>query len=103
MILFGSFLYAAAFDWLFSSDFAMLASSVFIDILPGFIKFQPMEDYLMARVFGGALVGVALGIQLWVGATTGVSHTEISENLGMGNHFRKYNLAKKLLVFWGCI
>lgn len=122
IILFGSFLYAFAFDWLFvpnniamgggtgiaqivnffipkvpigviviiiniplfaigirlkgikiliSSAFAMLTSSMFIDIIPVFINFHPMEDKVVACVLGGGLIGFALGIQLFAGATTG--------------------------------
>ena len=64
---------------LFSSVFAMVVSSVFIDILPLFIQFSPMEDHLVACIFGGAILGLSLGMMLWVGATTG--GTELAASL----------------------
>lgn len=57
----------------FSSLFAMLASSFFIDITAHLWTFPPMEDSLVACVFGGALIGVSMGMLLWIGATTGGS------------------------------
>ncbi len=57
----------------FSSLFAMLTSSLFIDLTAGLWAFPPMEDALVACVFGGALIGVSMGMLLWVGATTGGS------------------------------
>lgn len=56
---------------LYSSAFAIVAGSLLIDIFPRFIEFKPMEDLLLAALFGGVLMGFAMGIQLWVGATTG--------------------------------
>lgn len=57
----------------FSSLFAMLASSLFIDLAAQLFTFPPMEDALVACVFGGALSGISMGMLLWVGATTGGS------------------------------
>lgn len=57
----------------FSSLFAMLVSSLFIDLTAGLFTFSPMEDALVACVFGGALIGISMGMLLWVGATTGGS------------------------------
>ncbi len=56
---------------LLSSLFAMATSSVFIDVIPLFIEFNPMGDQFMSSVLGGALLGLSMGIQLWQGATTG--------------------------------
>lgn len=56
---------------LYSSAFAIFFGSLFVDIFPQFIEFTPMEDQLLAAVFGGVLMGFSMGIQLWVGATTG--------------------------------
>lgn len=49
--------------------YAMLASSVFIDLLSLF-QWQPMEPVL-AAIFGGVLLGVSLGLVFQHGATTG--------------------------------
>jgi uncharacterized membrane-anchored protein YitT (DUF2179 family) len=56
---------------LISSLFAMTVSSLFIDLLPLFCKFSPMEDKLLACIFGGVVLGVGLGITFLQGATTG--------------------------------
>ena len=55
---------------LVSSLYAMLASSVFVDLLHMFYTFQPMEPFL-ACVFGGVIIGLSLGIIFLQGATTG--------------------------------
>lgn len=55
---------------LVSSLYAMAISSVFIDLLDLLWVFQPM-DMMLAAVFGGALVGLSLGLVLLRGATTG--------------------------------
>ena len=55
---------------LLSSLYAMTLSSVFIDLLAALIPFSPMEP-LLACIYGGALLGVALGLILGQGATTG--------------------------------
>lgn len=67
------------FHVLWSSLFAMVVSSVFMDLMPLVITFEPMEDHLVACIFGGALLGLALGMMLWVGATTG--GTELAASL----------------------
>ena len=56
---------------LISSLFAMTVSSLFIDLLPLFCKFSPMEDKLLACIFGGVVVGGGVGITFLQGATTG--------------------------------
>ena len=55
----------------FSSLFAMAASSLCIDGLAALYTFPPMEDKLLACIFGGVLLGVSLGIIFLQGATTG--------------------------------
>ena len=55
---------------LVSSLYAMLVSSVFVDLLHLFYTFQPMEPFL-ACVFGGVIIGLSLGIIFLQGATTG--------------------------------
>lgn len=64
---------------LLSSALAMTLSSLFIDLLDWAVDFPPMEDHLVASIFGGALVGAACGILLMVGATTG--GTELAARL----------------------
>lgn len=56
---------------LISSLTAMAVSSAFIDLFAAWVDFPPMEDTLLACVFGGALLGVGLGIVFLQGATTG--------------------------------
>jgi uncharacterized membrane-anchored protein YitT (DUF2179 family) len=55
---------------LVSSAFAMAASSVCIDVLDSMVQFSPM-DPLLASVYGGVLIGAALGVVFQQGATTG--------------------------------
>lgn len=55
---------------LLSSLYAMTLSSLFIDLLAALVTFSPMEP-LLACIYGGALLGVALGLILGQGATTG--------------------------------
>ena len=67
------------FHILWSSLFAMVISSIFMDLIPKFITFNPMEDLLVASIFGGAILGFSMGLMLWVGATTG--GTELAASL----------------------
>ena len=55
---------------LVSSLYAMTLSSFFIDLLAALIPFSPMAP-LLACIYGGALLGVGLGLILGRGATTG--------------------------------
>ena len=80
---------------LFSSVFAMSVSSVFIDVLAYTIHFSPMEDHLVACIFGGGLVGAALGILLMVGATTG--GTELAARL-LKYRFKHISIGKLCLL-----
>lgn len=64
---------------LFSSLYAMTLSSLMIDLVAGIHTFAPMEDHMLASVFGGLFAGVAAGLMLRVGATTG--GTELAARL----------------------
>ena len=55
---------------LVSSLYAMTISSLLIDLLAALVPFSPMEP-LLACIYGGALLGVGLGLILGQGATTG--------------------------------
>lgn len=55
---------------LLASLFAMTASSLFIDTADALFRFPPI-DPLLAGIYGGALVGLSLGMVFQVGATTG--------------------------------
>lgn len=55
---------------LVSSLFAMAVSSAMIDALDAVYQFQPM-DPILAAIFGGLLIGLALGFIFQQGATTG--------------------------------
>ena len=55
---------------LVSSLYAMTISSLLIDLLAALVPFSPM-DPLLACIYGGALLGVGLGLILGQGATTG--------------------------------
>lgn len=56
---------------LLSSLFSMALTSVGLDILTAIHVFQPMGDPMLAAVFGGVTIGLALGIIFAQGATTG--------------------------------
>lgn len=56
---------------LLSSLFAMVVSSLFIDLGVAWVDFPPMEDTLLACIVGGAILGVGLGVIFLQGATTG--------------------------------
>ena len=56
---------------LVSSLYAMATSSIFIDLLDQLYTFPPMEQPLLACIFGGVLLGLSLGIVFLQGATTG--------------------------------
>ncbi len=55
---------------LVTSLFAMAASSAAIDVLDSLYQFRPMEP-LLACIYGGVLIGAALGTIFLQGATTG--------------------------------
>ena len=56
---------------LVSSLFSMAMSSLFIDLVAQIHTFAPMDDLLLASVFGGAAAGAATGMQLKAGAASG--------------------------------
>ena len=80
---------------LFSSIFAMVISSVCIDVIPLFITFKPIEDYFLVSVFGGVLVGIGSGLMMMVGATTG--GTELGARL-LKHQFRHISIGKLCLA-----
>ena len=55
-----------------SSLYAMAATSILVDLFAAWFTFSPMEP-ILASVFGGALVGLSLGVIFSQGATTGGS------------------------------
>ena len=55
---------------LLSSLYAMAASSLLLDLVASLFTFQPMEP-LLACIYGGALLGISIGLMLLVNATTG--------------------------------
>ncbi|MGN0968533.1 MAG: YitT family protein, partial [Oscillospiraceae bacterium] len=55
---------------LVTSLFAMVVSSAFIDVLDSLVQFRPMNP-LLACIYGGVLIGAALGVIFQQGATTG--------------------------------
>ena len=55
---------------LLSSLSAMAASSLLLDLVASLFTFQPMEP-LLACIYGGALLGISIGLMLLVNATTG--------------------------------
>ena len=55
---------------LLSSLYAMAASSLLLDLVASLFTFQPMER-LLACIYGGALLGISIGLMLLVNATTG--------------------------------
>ena len=56
---------------LLTSLYAMAVSSALIDLVAALWTFEPMEESLLACIFGGVLVGLSMGLLLLVGATTG--------------------------------
>ena len=55
---------------LLSSLYAMAASSLLLDLVASLFTFQPMGP-LLACIYGGALLGISIGLMLLVNATTG--------------------------------
>lgn len=88
------------FRLLFSSVFAMAVSSVMIDVLAYVIDFKPIGDHLVACIFGGGLVGAALGMMLMVGATTG--GTELAARL-LKYRFKHISIGKICLLIDLCV
>lgn len=57
----------------FGSLCAMVAGAVMIDVIAAHFTFAPMENKFLACVYAGILFGVAIGMQLRIGVTTGGS------------------------------
>ena len=55
---------------LVSSLYAMTVGSAMIDVMAALHTFQPMEP-MLACIYGGAVLGLSMGLMLQVGATTG--------------------------------
>ena len=64
---------------LISSLFATVVSNLMINGLDAVYTFQPMDEPLLACVYGGVTVGAAMALMLTVGATTG--GTELAARL----------------------
>lgn len=83
------------FRLLLTSVYAMALSSLFIDVLAYTVNFSPMEDHLVACIFGGGMVGASSGLILLVGATTG--GTELAARL-LKYHYRHISIGKICLL-----
>lgn len=57
-------------DWFIASLYAMMTSSLFIDLLGRLVTFQPIEP-ILACVYGAVLVGGGCGLMLRQSATVG--------------------------------
>lgn len=84
---------------LVSSLIAMALGSVFIDVIPMFVQFEPIEDKLLACIFGGVLTGLSSGLTLWADATTG--GTELAARLL--KYKWKHLSVGKLCLYVDCI
>lgn len=56
---------------LVTSLYAMFVSSVAIDAMNAVYVFPPMEDTMLATLYGGVIMGLSLGVVFLQGATTG--------------------------------
>lgn len=80
---------------LISSGYAILVSNLLIDLISSLYQFTPSSDPLMASIYGGVLTGVALGLLLNAGATTG--GTELAARM-LKYRFRHLPIGKLCLV-----
>ena len=64
---------------LISSLYAMSVGSLMLDGLAAIHTFTPMDEPLLACIYGGVLLGVSMGLMMTVGATTG--GTELAARL----------------------
>ena len=64
---------------LLASLYAMSIGSLMLDAIGAVHVFSPMDEPLLACIFGGVLLGASMGIMLTVGATTG--GTELAARL----------------------
>ena len=82
------------FRLLIDSVYAMSISSVFIDMLGYTVKFKPIDDHLVACLIGGGMLGLAMGILMMVGTTTG--GVELAARL-LKYHFKQISIGKLCL------
>lgn len=80
---------------LVSSGYAILVSNLLIDLISSLHTFEPSSDPLMASIYGGVLTGVALGMLLNEGATTG--GTELAARM-LKYRFRHLPIGKLCLA-----
>lgn len=85
---------------LLSSLYCMVIGSAFVDLFNYFYAFQPMQDLLLAAVFGGLIFGVSSGISLRVGATNG--GTELTARL-LKYKFHHISVGKLCLIVDLCV
>ena len=79
---------------LLSSLYAMAASSLLLDLVASLFTFQPMEP-LLACIYGGALLGISVGLMVLVNATTG--GTELLARL-LKLRFRHLSIGRLCLI-----
>ena len=77
--------------FIFKSAVAVVLSSVFIDIVSRF-NINQFSDVMLCAVFGGALIGLGLGLIMLVGASTGgidiiVKTLNLKYNISIGRAF----------------
>ena len=80
---------------LISSLYCMTISSIFIDLISMLHEFAPMNDLLLASIFGGVLAGAAVGLEMRYGATSG--GTELAARL-LKFKFRHISVGKLCLM-----
>lgn len=83
------------FKLIISSLYCMISGSLFIDVVTKLYTFPPMEDKLLAGICGGALIGIASGMQMKVGATNG--GTELTARL-LKYKFHHISVGKLCLI-----
>ena len=84
---------------LVSSLYATAASSLLLDLLGSLVTFEPM-DPLLACIYGGALLGAAIGLMLLVNATTG--GTELLARL-LKFRFRHLSMGRLCFIIDGVV
>lgn len=80
---------------LISSLYAMSMGSLMLDGLAAVYAFPPMEEPLLACIYGGVLLGISMGLMLTVGATTG--GTELAARL-LKYRFRHISIGRLCLT-----
>lgn len=59
------------FKILVSSLYSMTVGSILIDLVAAWFTFAPIENTLVACLFGGVILGISMAMQLMAGATNG--------------------------------